>query len=251
MLIKKFIVLLTMIFLSNMSSSANSRFPGEWSFMLDGNIFTNYGISPSMLGTMEEFYTEFEETYENSKYPFSNDDIFSSNLRGQIAYRFPESAISIYFNLGSTYFLTPKYYFFEGTDRVSLFIGTFTPGIEYCFGESEDLWNVFGRAGICFSSIGSTVYYLSQKIRLTGLYRIGFETEIGGRLNIPRTPVSIEIITNYTNSNLFLKNYQTPALKPPQLIFDRDINDGAGGTINSGDKTIDFLCFKIGARLWF
>ncbi|TAL67829.1 MAG: hypothetical protein EPN82_12965 [Bacteroidetes bacterium] len=247
--IKKLLLLFFLLMIFGIDISiAKSYFPGQWSFMLSGNFVMNYGISTSMQGTLDEFYKEFETNYENSKYPFAEGDVYSSNFGGQLAYRFPESPLSLYFNLTGTYFHTPKYSFFKGTERVVLLVGSFTPGIEYCFGEYEDLWNVFGRFGLCFSNIGGSVYYLSRKIDINYSLRVGFEIEAGGRFNIPGIPVSVELMSNYTNANLLLKDYTNPDRVPPQLLNERNLNDGEGENFKS--KTIDIISLKLGFRLW-
>ncbi|MDQ1266880.1 MAG: hypothetical protein QG635_2033 [Bacteroidota bacterium] len=252
MILNRIAVLLCLfMMIGSIPGFAISKLPGQWSLLISGNVLMNYGISESMRGSLDDFYKEFETNYQNSKYPFADDNVFTGNFGGQLAYRFPESDISIYFALTGTYFSSPKYSYFNGTNKVVMLVTNYTPGIEYCFGTPDDIWNVFGRLGLCFSNIVGSVYYLSQDINLSYAFRIGYEAEAGGRLNIPHTPLSFEMSVNYTNANLFLKKYTEPNRTPPQVIIDRELNDGEGGSPKQNAKTIDFLSFKIGVRLWF
>ncbi|OGU12105.1 MAG: hypothetical protein A2X61_09835 [Ignavibacteria bacterium GWB2_35_12] len=231
---------------------AQTKLPGQWSLMFNGNYFTNFGISEAMRGTGEEFYNDLSKDYNNSKFPFGESGTQSFNFGGQLSYRFPESNFSPYLSLNLFFFfLNSDASYLSTSAFASITLFVWSLGCEYTLGLPADLLNIFGRLGINTSTIAGNVHYFTET-DVIPTQRLGFETEIGGRLNIPETPLAVELITNYSNINLIGKSYTKPASQPRLYLPERELNDGKNpDNPNDKDRTIDFLSIKLGLKLWF
>jgi hypothetical protein len=191
---------------------AQTKLPGQWSLMLSGNYFTNFGISEAMRGTGEEFFNDLSKDYNNSKFPFGESGTQSFNFGGQLAYRFPESNFSPYLSINLIYFFLEKSdaAYLSNPARASMTIFGWSLGCEYTLGLPSELLNILARIGINTSTIVGNVNYFDET-DVNAAIRFGFETELGGRLNIPGTPLAVELMTNYSNINLIGKSYSNPA----------------------------------------
>lgn len=230
--------------------SQSELLPGQWSIALSGNINTNFGVSTAMQGTAEEFKNEILYDYNNTKYPFGDDMAQSLFFGCQLAYRFDESPISAYMSYSNTYFVVDPTQILN-IERTWMIVTGLTFGAEYTLGDYKQLWNTFGRAGINFNLIMGEVTYWGNSTEVDPEGRIGFEAEFGGRLNIPSTPLALELAANYTNANLIGKSYSKPLAVPPDELSARNLNDGKNpDNPNDDNKTISYLSLRVGIRLW-
>lgn len=245
-------IVIAFFMISGVSLIAQSvQLPGQWSLAVSGNYSTNFGVSSSMRGTGGEFEAELAKDYNNSKYPFGDDRLKSMNFGLNLAYRFPESPFGAYLSYSNTYFAVEDWILFSFRKAWMLASGL-TAGGEYTLGNIDDVWNTFARAGVSFNLIMGEVTNWGFKTEIKPESRIGFETEFGGRLNIPSTPLALELSANYTNANLFGKSYKKPSAMPPTVIKERKLNDGRNpDNPNDENKTIDFLSLRFGLRIWF
>ncbi|TAL67029.1 MAG: hypothetical protein EPN82_15770 [Bacteroidetes bacterium] len=229
-----------------------TKLPGQWSLMFNGNYFTNFGISEAMRGKGEEFYNDLSVDYNNSKFPFGESGTKSFNFGGQLSYRFSESNFSPYLSLNLFFFyLNSDASYLSIPAHASMTLFVWSLGCEYTLGLPSDLLNFIGRLGINTSTVAGHIdYFMETDVIPT--QRLGFETEIGSRLNIPGTPLAVELLTNYSNINLIGKSYTKPATLPRLYLPERELNDGKNpDDPNDKDRTIDFLSIRLGLRIWF
>lgn len=230
---------------------------GQWSFAAFGGF--DYSVSSSMHGDMAQYQAALENGTTAAQYPFGGNRFYSIGLEGQVAYRYAKSPISIYFGAyGSNFYAGYGGFRFSQTGRFAMSIVTATAGVEYTFGQVYQRWNFFGRFGLNSSAIAGN-YRVGNGNRFTDTMvnstdtRFGFEAEIGERYNFPRTPFGIEASINYANINLFGKSYTTPVLQQPFFrAAAGSINDGKNPNDPSDNaRTIDYLSFRLGARIYF
>jgi len=221
--------------------------------------------SSSMRGTLYGFEQDFANGYNNHQYPFGDGRSFAANFGGHLAYRFRSekspgeytySHWSAFIGVQGTFFSVSDPAVFSNSDNnsFSILIATWTLGAEYTLGDPSDLFNAFGRVGLDANLISGSIlynYYFSTAI--TDAFRFGYEAEIGGRYNIPATPLAIEASVDYTDANLLGKNYVAPAtLNNSNILRERALNDGANPNDPSDQsRTINDLSFRLGGRIWF
>ena len=234
-------------------SSKMTKMPGQWSLFAGGNFATNFGISNSMLGTMESVETEYLKYNDYKQFPFADSKTKNSNFTLNLSYRLPEDNLGFFINLESTIFNVDNDLRTIWGDPLAdvwgtLRISSFIPGIEYNFGNTDELFNAFGRLGISFNIVGGEVRYHNYYVDLIPAFRIGLLTEIGGRINIPSTPLSFEVSGNYTNVNLIGKTRD----QEWNYLSKIELNDAADpDNSDIPAKTIDFISLKFGLRVWF
>jgi hypothetical protein len=246
---KKLLVII--LLLSANAAYSQIRLPGQWSLMFEGNINMNYGLSYAMRGNADEFMADLEDDYLNERYPFGDPDSFNSHIGGQLAYKFPESDWTVFGNVSMTNFYVWDDLFFGNSDAY-LFIFSMAPGVEYTIGEPMELWNFFARAALGFNTLFGMVEYYNYETRVKPAFRIGIETSAGGRLNIPYTPLALETSLNYTNANLFGKDFEYPEVQPSEELYRRALNDGRNpADPDDENRVIDYIGFRVGLRLWF
>lgn len=219
------------------------------------------GISPSMRGTAETFRRDLKRDYNNHDYPFADAGWQLSDVGGEIAYS----------PLPAGIYLAVQRTGFEMTDedgQASMTLLTDALGAEYVVGTRDEPWNWFARAGLCISMIdGYTEYRDSDSssiyphfanstwvlhTTLTTALRYGAEAAIGGRYNIPRSRFSLEASAAYMNANIGGKSYVKPAAAPPNLLTNRELNDGANPDDPSDhDRSIAILLLRAGIRVAF
>jgi|GEM_PF-4173855 len=236
---------------------------GAWSFFL--NISSGYPISPSMRANGEEMALDIlgDTAYTTMRYPFGDPSTTGYGWGGDLAYRFPGSAISAMAGLGLTTFIAHD----AGGQQARMSIRTFSLAGEYALGGTADRWNTFVRAGVNLSLIGGDIRYVDT-IRLDAplslripvdirtevptATRLGIQAEFGGRINLSGWPLSVEASAIYTNANLIGRSY-TPARRGGNVgLAERGLNDGADPDNPSDQsRTIDFLALRGGIRLWF
>lgn len=219
-LLKWIVILYVALIFCYTNSYTQSRLPGIWSISIYGNYNSNFGLSEAMRGTSSEFRNDIIIDYNNSKFPFGDDDTRNICFGVGLSYWFPQSPVSVYFKFSNvTYFLQKPGFLNIYTDKANMLIFSFTPGVEYSFGKSSELWNFLIRFGISLNTITGDVTYFNNKTNLSpAAFRGGFETEFGGRLNIPSTPLSLEATANYTNANFIGKSYVKPSVQPPSTL---------------------------------
>jgi hypothetical protein len=215
-------------------SHAQSLLPGQWSFGLQTGY--NITLSSSLNGTWSEFRSEENRSDEplprpevlpfgESTYPF--------NFGVQLAYRFKDSPISLYAGMQSTYFWTQSSENqTQSPESAALGVFALNVGSEYTFGEPSEMWNFFGRGAVNFNgtSLRYPLYsqFFSNDDWTEMSVRYGFEAEAGSRFNIPSTPLALEASVNYTNP----------------LIT------GKGNRASNEERSLDFISFRLGARVW-
>ena len=233
------------------TSFSETNTSGKWSLLINGNYNGNFGITEAMRGSADDFIHDLSLDYNNKKYPYGDNATKTLNGGLQLAYRFNNSPIGIYFSSNiNVFYLEMQILFF--TDYVMMNIVSFTPGIEFCIGEPTQIWNIFGRAGINFNTIFGEVNYYSSITRVKPAFRIGIEGEFGGRFNIPSTPISLEVSALVTNVNLIGKSYNKINAIPPQDLNERELNDGKNPDNPSDiNRNISFITLKGGLRIWF
>lgn len=247
-------ILFIVIFMAFVCNNGYSqmRMPGQWSLMIEGNVNMNHGLSYAMRGTNDEFLADIANDYLNYRYPFADRNAFSSYIGAQLAYRFPESDWSVYSDVSMTLFYTWDYIGFLNHVDAGMPIFSFTPGVEYTVGDPLELWNFFARAGISSNLIFGWVDYVGNEVYVNPGIRFGLDLAAGGRLNIPHTPLALETSINYSNINIIGKNFVMPDVQPNDEIIERHLNDAKNpNDPRDDDKTIDYLGFRIGLRLWF
>lgn len=230
-----------------------TKLNGQWSLYAGGNYSLNAGISNSMRGTMESVEQDYVNYKDYTQFPFADDKTTSMNLLFNLSYRFPESNIGLFCNINFTNFnvdndLRTIFGTVLADKWMNLRISSFTPGIDYTFGNEDDLFNAFGRFGIGFNIIGGNVRYSNDYVDINSALRIGFMTEIGTRINIPSTPISYEMSVNYNNINLIGKTRDEEF----NYITRIELNDSkSNDNPKIPAKTIDYISVNFGFRLWF
>lgn len=241
--IKFYLTVILLSFMLTETASAQLKLPGRWSLLVFGNFNMNFGISEAMNGSSEEFRNDLETNQTYSKFPFGDGHTDNMCFGAQLAYRFPESSYSLYLNASNTYFILDKSQFSNGlSEMADLMVLSLTAGGEYTFGTFDELWNTFVRAGLNFSLIGGGIEYEDGKMDTDLALRFGFEMELGGRINIPSTPLSLELSTNYKNANLIGKSEGSKVGLLSGLF---------GVELDDKNKIIDYLSLRLGLRLWF
>jgi hypothetical protein len=205
-------------------------------------------VSPSMRATFQDFKSDvmFDATPRN--YPFGDDRTESISFGGQVAYRLPATPISAVIGLRQTRFLTTVED--NSSEEARLTITTLTFGGEYAYGEPSDMLNLYGRLGANFNWMNGRAivnYFVPIERPINEAIRFGGEVEVGGRVNIPTLPVSIDIGVNYTNANLLGKEFTPSSIGEAPT----ELNDGK----NSDDpedqpRAIDFVSLRGGIRVW-
>lgn len=243
-------IIIAAFFLCLNVSNSQTRLPGQWSIMLNGNLEGNFGASEAMNGSKDEFLSDVSVDYNNRKYPFGDEATKSGNIGFMLSYRLVDNPLSFNFGVNNYYFYLQSDGFFS-ENKALMNIMSFTPGIEYTYGETSQLWNVFGRLGLNFNIIwGKTEYFIITEVIPT--FRLGGELELGGRLNIPSTPLAIELSAAYVNANLIGKSYTRFSERPPQELDKRELNDGKNpDNPDDVNRNIGFITLKAGIRLWF
>jgi hypothetical protein len=224
-------------------------------------VFSGFDYSPtaSMNGSIEDYQTAIRNGTTASQYPFGGYKAYSIGFEAQLAYRYPKSPLSLYFNGYGSSFNAGYGFRFSPSGRYTLTVASGTAGIEYTFGQLYQHWNFFGRFGINSNIIASSFRMNGQNrfndTTLNGIgQRFGFEIEVGERYNISRLPFGIEASINYSNVNLIGKSYTAPVFS--QGLFGRgnagDINDGKNPSdANDNARVIDYFSFRLGARYYF
>lgn len=230
--------------------SENNEEHSEYSIMIMGNYNANYGISNAMNGSSQAFHSQLAVDYNNQVYPFGDKGTTTGNIGLQIASRLPSSPWGVY--IAGNYYR----YYLEGdnfvfTDYALMNIRSLSAGVEYTYGERQDICNLFARLGVNFNLIDGEVKYLGQLTKVNPAFRAGFESEFGGRFNIPSTPLSVELSIEYVNANLIGKSYTAFSERPPQTLDNRELNDGKNPN-NSQDvnKNIIFITLRGGIKIW-
>lgn len=254
---KLFLFLILFLSIQSVSFSQTDKPSSkQWSLMLMGNFNTNFGVSTAMQGNFSEFYSDNYQYGDVRQFPV-NDPSMSIYLAGvQLAYRFPESSFSLYSNMLTNFLVinskNAQYTTPSGIQTMSTsgtcYISTFALGCEYSMGDRTQLWNIFGRLGLNVSAIYGTVADNIATLNVVTNVRSGFEAEFGGRLNIPSTPLALELSANYCDYNLIGKR----RISQSNLgLFDIDLQDSQNPQYpNIKSKTIDFLSLRIGIRIW-
>jgi len=228
------------------------KLPGQWSLAFDFGY--SLPASSGMNGSSSEFQQEVQRNYNNKSYPFGDKRAISTITAAMVSYRFPSTAWSIY---GAEYgFVSTvdngfaKYGFLSENaelDNVATVLGA-----EYTFGEPSERLNAFGRFGIGFSLFSGNVNYSNSHVDLAATFRGGVDLGIGGRWNWSFAPLAIEASVSYYNANLVGKSYQAPDATPPSQILERALNDGKNpNDPNDVSRTIAYLSFRLGGRVWF
>jgi hypothetical protein len=238
-------LILCLLFLKSYCLQAETKESEQWSISVYGDLNTNFGVSSDMDGNLDDAMKEFFKYGDISKFPFNDDDLSSFMIGAELAYRFKESPLGLYTTYKWTHFDKNRTTYY----KASAFYFTYSLGGSYELGELSDLCNLFAKAGLTISYIGGRYeipFFGSNGILRLG-YRGGFETEVGGRINIPKLPISIEAAVNYANLNLIGK-------KSSKSFSDGDdinIYDGPNSEYKHiGGKTFDILSLKLGLRLW-
>lgn len=248
------LLLLILVSFNSIAYSQNINSSPRWSIMVFGNYNMNFGISPAMNGNFKQFFDEYYIMGDVTKYPLADNSVKNYISGLQSEYRFSESNFSLYGSC-SNIFLKISYQSDPAniTDG-SCYVSTLSIGCEYTFGNKSDLWNFFGKIGINSSLFyGNISHDNSLAVGFGGPYKYvlatevrgGFETEIGGKLNIPASPLFIEFSTNYSNLNVIGKS----SLQTKSTLYNGDayLQDAADPRYpNIKSKTIDFLMIKIG-----
>lgn len=253
---KKLAFLLVVFCLLNQSLFSDiKKLPGQFSLMLNISPGLTFGVSNSMKGTIESVESDYLKYGDYTQFPFDDGSTAKGSARIELSYRIPNSHFSPYLSLYSTFFsvdndLRGLWVELSGSTpdiRGSLSIGTFSFGTDYSIGELDDLFNAFVKGGVCFSIVGGDVLYKGNYADIRPVFRMGFETEIGGRINIPSTPLSFETSFGYTNVNLIGKSRDDDFTYQTEI----NLNDKEDSENNIPNKTIDYLSLKFGLRLWF
>ncbi len=80
-------------------------------------------------------------------------------------------------------------------------------------------------------------------------FRIGGEFEIGCRLNIPDSKLSVEISSVLVATNVIGKSYNKFDISPPWPLNSRDLNDGKNpDNNNDAERNITFISLRLGVR---
>ncbi len=248
---KRTVFLIMLGFLFFNITNANSqikKISGQWSLYVGGNIFTNLGVSNEMQGTLNRTEEQFMMYGDYAEFPFGDKN--TTSIKGEITlfYRLPDKKYSFFISNQAVMFsvnngIKPFFSYYE--KEATLHILSFLPGIEYSFGNENDLLNYFGKFGIGFNLISGSVRYIDDYADVIPEFRMGFQAETGGRLNIPYTPVSIELSVGYTNANLIGKSRE----ENQYAAYEIYLNDSSNDEFDS--KTIDFLSANIGLKFWF
>jgi hypothetical protein len=207
------------------------------------------GVSSTMRGTNNEFASDIEKDYNNSKYPFGDPNAFGAQAGLIVRYRFSGSNLGLYSALHLTGFLTngsspgP----FSG-DTADLSAGTFSLGGTYTYDLSQS-FDILGRLGLNASLIGGLVDYSSSQTLISRTTRLGYE--LGAALDWKPGKIFIfSLGVGYTNLNLIGKSYTTPS--QVGMIFGRALNDGANpNNPSDSPRTIDFLTFSLSGGIRF
>jgi hypothetical protein len=233
-----------LLFSSALLHGQITKLEGNWSIMLDAGY--NIPVSSSMRGSPDDVFDDVADDYNSKQYPFGEGTI-GFNGGGHISYRFAESNWSPYVGLRPIFFHVDNFF-----QTATMFAIVWSAGAEYTLGTITDTWNAFGRAGLNSSWISGRTEYFGYDTRITPTIRFGFEGDIGGRWNIPRTPLSVEGAIGYAQINLIGKDYEAPAAQPPRVLSERALNDAADpNNPEDESKTIDYLSFRLGGRIWF
>jgi hypothetical protein len=249
---RKYFLLLLFTCFSTSAVFAQPKLPGQWSVIVDGGL--SLPASSSMNGTAAEFQSDLQKDYNSKRYPFGDERALSMNWGAALSYRFPTSSWSIigvqhiyvsYVDNGFAYNST-------FAQNASLVDYVSSLGAEYTIGESSETFNAFGRLGLALSFFSGEVNYFDYRTSLTPTFRGGVDIGVGGRWNMSFAPLALELSASYLNANLIGKSYETPATKPPTTLRERALNDG----VNTNDptdesRTIAYLSFGIGLRVWF
>ena len=247
-------VLLAAFLAATPSVAQISTYDSRVSLLLD--VGFHNPVSAAMNGTAEEFYREVSQDNSPSRYPFGDGDARKFLAGGHLAYRFPESPISLFAGVQRSIFIG------YGTNggQAKLRLWTVTLGGEYSFGDALDRWNGFGRGGINGSLFDGRIIHPGDPpfhswipgptTLVDRAVRYGNEAEAGARYNLKFSPVSIEASVNYTNANLIGKEYQAPQASRLEWSSTTSLNDGAD-PLDPADRprTIDYVTLRVGVRI--
>lgn len=249
---KKIIFLALFIILQNLSAEGTEA-GNAHSILFFGNINGNFGTSDGMLGSVEEFVYDMKfNNYNNRYYPFGDDDTQTNCFGFQYMYKTSEKYLSFYGAFAYTSFYQEQDDANEMiSEKAEMDIYSFTPGLEFCIGSPNDLWNTFIRGGVNFNIIKGFVEYDSGTTDVLPAFRVGFEGELGGRCNIPGSSIGIEVSANYSQANYIGKSYTAHGKIFGETLNERELNDmGQTGNIYDKNRVIAFLSLRIGLRYW-
>jgi len=249
---KIILLLVVSIFLLPLTLTAQPKLSGQWS--LEGDFGYVIPVSTGMKGTSSQFQQDIQKSYNNSSYPFGDSRAFSGMGNVMLSYRFPSSSWSAY---GAEYGFASSVD--NGIQRntflsenAELFNAATVLGAEYTLGEPSDRLNAFGRFGLALSLFTGDVNYFGNHLELTPTFRGGIDLGIGGRWNWDFAPLAIEASISYFDANLIGKSYQAPGTSPPNQILERALNDGKNpNDPNDVSRSISYLSFRLGGRIWF
>ncbi len=253
---KRFLQIIGLVCLFMVMASVKNygqpQLPGKWSIMLGGNVGLNTAVSDDMQATRSEFEQDVINDYTYQKLPFANSQTSNLNFTGQLAYRFKGSALSAFFNYEMTFFYNSNDAIAQSKEEASMLIQSFMPGVEYTLGKPAQLWNCFGRLGLAVNTIVGSMNYEGTEIDIQPAVRLGFMSELGGRVNIPATPLAVEAAVGYQNANLIGKRYNEVEVNLFGISERPHLNDGKNPDVEGDEnKTIDYLSIRFGLRMWF
>jgi hypothetical protein len=231
---------------------AQPKLPGEWS--LEGDLGYTIPVSSGMRGTSTQFQQDIQKNYNNKTYPFGDSRALSFIGSTILSYRFPASSWSAY---GAIYGITSGVDngFAQNTilsENADLFDLAYVLGTEYTLGDPSERLNAFARIGLALSWFSGDVNYFGNHVALTPAYRGGIDLGIGGRWNWAFAPLALEVSVSYLDANVVGKSYQAPSTAPPNQLLERSLNDGKNpNDPNDVSRTISYLSFRLGGRVWF
>jgi hypothetical protein len=216
-----------------------------------------YPVSSAMRGTSAQFREEIATDYNNTVYPFKdeegsspNSSLFTLGFGGKLSYHIEEQT-ALFLGIGGQ-FLSKR----QSKDKAFLFFYSTILGTEYTLFPKHTHLNFFGSAALSLNFIGGNVeydyFFGNSETMIPAVFRLGVEGELGARYIIPSTPVAVELSGNYALTNLIGKSYTKPSAKPNATLPERELNDGANpDNPNDNVRTIDLFQIKLGVKIWF